>query len=567
MHKNFSHDFYEIQRQQWRKSLFLFLILILFYFIAVVIVSAAFVIFFSLVLAGKAFPSGSFLLKFLLINSAVSILIASFHFYDARKFGAKIILKRLRVRPPDLSDRYHKQFVNTVDGIRIACGLPKITPYIIPFFAINSMALIDTDKTPIVLVTEGLLAESTRDELQAVVAHELSHIIRGDAFYITLVCSLTNFFERLRLALEPEKQVQGGPYQTEGAGFPLAYLAVTLSSIIMHMISTLISREREILADAVAVELCRNPRALARAIYKAHLKNSFVGDFSLTYSPLFIVPPESRGKENGFFNRIFNSHPPLMKRIKLLADMAKIKPAKIIEEVWEIQRNREKARTILLSRQETAQRGNFKSQEQEELAQEAKVWSIRDSKGNWQGPLSIEELLFLSFFTPMIWTKNLQEGIEAPAREFSQIRNALHNIGRKKPINPAKQNRCPHCRLPLNDTFYEGIAIKVCPRCQGKLVDASIMERILTRKEVTFSKDLIKKAHEFKQKFILNPILIKKINPGKSPNIFCPNCGAGMLPRPYTYQYVIPVDKCLSCYQIWFDADELEILQILTEKI
>jgi hypothetical protein len=39
-----------------------------------------------------------------------------------------------------------------------------------------------------------------------------------------------------------------------------------------------------------------------------------------------------------------------------------------------------------------------------------------------------------------------------------------------------------------------------------------------------------------------------------------------MLPRPYTYQYIIPVDKCLSCDKIWFDTDELEIIQILTEK-
>jgi len=569
MVKNFSRDFYDIQRQQWRKSLFLFSILIVFYFFAIGLVLAVLWISFGFFLARETFLSQNLLMKLLVINSAVAIIIASFHFFDARKFGAKFIKKRLRVRPPDLSDRYHKQFANTVDEIRIASGLPKVTPYIIPEFAINSMALIEADNTPSVIVTEGLLAECTRDELQAVIAHELAHIIRGDTFYITLVCSLTNFFERLRQALEPDRHLQGRIHQTvgRGAGIPLVYLAVTLSSIIMHLISTLISREREILADAAAVELCRNPRALARSIYKAHLKNSFVGDFNLTYSPLFIVPPESKGNNNGFFNRLFNSHPPLMKRIILLAEMIKIKPAKIIEEVWEIQRNREKARRILLSREEVRQGRPLPTQKAEELSrQEVKVWSVRDPKGNWRGPFSIEELLFLRFFTPMIWIKNLQEGVEAHAREFPQIRNALRNLWRKKPISASKKNRCPRCHIPLSDSFYEGVAIKVCQRCRGKLVNSGVMERIIARREVAFSEHLEKKAKEFKERFMLNPIRTRKINPEKSPNTFCPNCGAKMLPRPYTYQYVIPVDKCFCCYQIWFDADELEILQILTEK-
>jgi Zn-dependent protease with chaperone function len=53
-------------------------------------------------------------------------------------------------------------------------------------------------------VTEGLLADCTRDELQAAAAHELAHIVRGDGFYVTLVCSLGNFLERIQAALEPE---------------------------------------------------------------------------------------------------------------------------------------------------------------------------------------------------------------------------------------------------------------------------------------------------------------------------------------------------------------------------
>jgi heat shock protein HtpX len=569
MRKDFSLDFYEIQRQQWKKSLFLIVILFLFYFFAFGFISATLIAIFSLILADKVFPSGTFLTDFLLINASVAVIVASFHYYDAKKNGARYILKRMRAQPPDSSDRYHQRFVNTVEEIRFASGMPEVTPLIIPDFAINSMALISSDDTPMVMVTEGLLAECTRDEIQAVAAHELAHVIRGDTFYITLVCSLANFFERIREALEPKYEVRGNVYaqQEGGAGPPLLYLAVTISSIIMRLLSTLISREREILADAVGVELSRNPRALARAIYKAHLKNSFVGDFNLTYSPLFIVPPESRGNGEGFFSRIFNSHPPLMKRIKLLSDMIKTAPAAIIEEVWEIHRIREKARTTLFSREESIKGKDITAQETEEPSPEApKIWAIRDSKGNWQGPISIEELLFIRFFTPMILIRNIQEGIESPAREFPQIRNALRNLFRKKPINPARRNRCPRCHKPLGDSHYEGVSIKICRRCGGKLIDSGVMERILTRKEVGFSKHLTSKAKEFREKFILNPFLAIKVNLKKSSKIFCPNCGSRMIPRPYTYQYVIPVDKCLSCYKIWFDADELEILQILTEN-
>jgi heat shock protein HtpX len=577
MEKNFGQDFYEIQSRQWKKSLFLFSILIVFYFFAIGLISIAFLMSFGLFLGKSLVPSGKFLIKLLQVDCAISIIIAYFHFYDARKFGAKFILKRLQAQPPDLSDRYHKQFADTVDEIRIASGLPKVNAYVLPSFAINSMALVEADKTPAVVVTEGLLSDCTRDELQAVAAHELAHITRGDAFYITLVCSLANFFERFRQALEPEDYQQEGVSQTDRsrACSVFLYLAVTASAIVMHLLSTLISREREILADAAGVELCRNPLALARVLYKAHLKNSFVGDFNLTYSPLFIVAPESKGKSEGPLSNLFNSHPPLMKRIKLLAQMAKTTPAEVIEQVWETQKNRDKAKGVLLSFEEMRTTQGLSVSEQapetetEKIRQENnKVWLIRDSKGNWQGPFALQELLSLSFFTSMIRIKNLQEGVEAPAREFSQIRNALYNLGQKKPISAAKQNHCPRCNLPLADGFYEGVPVKSCNRCLGKLVDSALIERILTRKEVTFSEDLLKKARQFKQRFLFNPIKTQKISSKakESSSLFCPSCGYRMVPRPYNYQYFVPVDKCLSCYKIWFDADELEILQILIEK-
>ena len=119
--------------------------------------------------------------------------------------------------------------------------------------------------------------------------------------------------------------------------------------------------------------------------------------------------------------------------------------------------------------------------------------------------------------------------------------------------------------IPLRENYYEGVPLNICPDCRGKLIDSAVMERIIARKEVAFSDHLKAKAKDFEENFLLDPILRKKIHADKSPKISCPHCGAKMRPRPYNYQYVIPVDKCLHCHKIWFDADELEILQILIE--
>jgi Zn-dependent protease with chaperone function/Zn-finger nucleic acid-binding protein len=562
-------DFYETQRQQWKKSFFLLFVLFAFYFFAIGFITFVGLLSFGVFFADTLFPTSKTLMTILSLLAVIAILIAVFHFYDAKKFGAKFIRKRMQAERPDFSDRYHLQFTNTVEEIRLATGIPKVTPFIIPSFAINSMALMEADKTPSIMVTEGLLAEFTRDELQAVVAHELAHVLRGDTFYITLVCSLANFFERLRHATEPQTEAAGPPGQNHqsGGGVVLLFIALTISSFIMHLLSTLISRQREVLADAAAVEFSRNPRALARAIYKAHLKNSFVGDFNLTYSPLFIVPPRSKGDYESFFGRAFNSHPPLMRRVKLLADMVPTKPAQIIEEVWEIQRNREGARDVLLAREERRKEGDLpKPREAETKTQESKFWSIKDAKGTWQGPYSLKELLFLPFFTPLIPVKNQQEGIVAQAREFPQIREARLRILKNKPIDPSRQNQCPRCRITLRETFYEGVPLKVCPDCQGKLIDSALVDRIVARKEIAFSENLVQKARTFRDEYMLNPTQTKKINPDVSPKIYCPNCGSQMLLRAYNYYYVIPVDKCLSCHKVWFDSDEMEILQILIER-
>ncbi len=563
-----ARDFYEIQERQKARSLLLFAAVLLFHFTALGLIALALIWSFALVLTGQILGSPGFWMKFLAIDFGVATLVAVLHFHDARRNGARFILRRLQAASPDPADRYHQQYLNVVEEIRIASGLPRVEALVLPSFAFNSLALIGEDGTPAVAVSEGLLAEGARDEVQAVVAHELAHIARGDAFYMTLVCSLANVFEKMREALEPEDDMPHGASagRSEGGGFPpvLFYLAVFLSSLAMRLLSTLISRERELLADAAAVEISRAPEALARAIYKAHVKNSFIGAFSLAYSPLFIVPPDSREISEGLAARIFNTHPPVMRRIRILADMAGKRPAAIIDEVREAENRRDKAREVLRSGAETGIPPGDGTTTLE-LPDEARIWSLGLSAEKWAGPFTLGEILTHPRFSLLRPVRNAQEKVEGKAREFPQIRTALRRISEKKPLDPARHNRCPRCRVPLRETFYEGVSVRSCERCRGLLVDMAAVDKIIARREVAFSEDLLEKARRFREKVLLNPLKKQKLNSDVRGACACPACGYKMTARPYNYQYFIPVDKCLSCSRIWFDTDELEILQILIE--
>jgi Zn-dependent protease with chaperone function/Zn-finger nucleic acid-binding protein len=567
MKRKFSGHYYEIQRRQQRKSWFVFLFLAGVYFFGVGLVLFALLLSLGFFLPGFGLTS-SILNTLLWATAAASLLIAAFHYADARKNGARFIRSWLQAQAPDKFDRYHQRFINTVDEMRIAAGAPKVNTLIIPVTAVNSMALVEADNSPTILVTEGLLADFTRDEVQAVIAHELGHICRGDSFYLTLICSLANVFERIKQASEPDIPGPPSPHfqqTSEGGAPPLFYLAVILTTLMMHLFSTLVSREREFLADSAAVELNRNPAALAQAIYKAHVKNSFVGDFQLTYSPLFLVPPESRGNKDDFITRLFNSHPPLMKRIKALARMVPVSPAQIIRSVWESRRAKQASRIPLAGFQENSSvKPSSQSVPQKETDQ---IWMIRHPKDSWQGPFRLADLLAHPVFTSRIQVKNLQEDLACPAADFPQIRQGMLRMVQKKPINPQKHNLCPRCGTRLVDTYYEGVPMKVCAACGGKLIPAAVVSRILSRREVGFSENLKHKAREFKVKYMENPVGARKISAANEPAAYCPNCGSRMLPRPFTYHYLIPVDKCLNCGHTWFDADELEILQILIEAL
>ena len=564
-----TEDFYDIQRRQARLTLLLAAALFLFYSLLVVAAVVAVSVMANVLKGEPRLLGTGGLVRALVVAGLLALVLALFQYLDARKNGAAHILRQLGAQPADIHDRYHKRFIDTVDEVRIAAGLPAVRCYVLPTLAINGLAVIEADGTPAVAVTEGLLSESTRDETLAVAAHETAHILRGDALFITLACSLADTFERLWDALTPDdveerSQVLPGSGAVKG-GAGLFGVASGLSSVVLRLLGTLISRQREYLADAAAVELSRDPEALARVIYRAKLKNSFVGDFSLTYSPLLIVPSDPLSENEGLRGRLFGTHPPIMTRVEKLAGMAHKSAPQIVRQVWDIQQNRKDHQRLLGSEEEFEREARERSGAGGAVLEAEKVWLVPDDKGRWLGPLSLAELIQNPYFLPTRKVRNVQEGIEAVASEFPIVREAARKAGGRS-RDRGGRGLCPRCRIPLGDHFYEGVPVKICGRCLGKLVDGRLVERILARKEFAFSPELLKKAEAVRERFLTNPIKAQKRKDVECPPADCPACGYRMSSRPYNYQYFLPVEKCLSCSKIWFDADELEILQILVEK-
>lgn len=564
-------SFWEIQKKQKRASLFLFLMLFVFYFLTIGLVSATILMTAGAFLASFAFFTSSFFYKYTAIVFGIAMVLTTINFIQARKTGVSYILKNLRACSPDPEDRYHLSFLNILEEMKISSGLPELHGYIIPTVNLNSLSLIGQDGLPVIVVTEGLLAEASRDELQAVVAHETAHIHKGDTFFLTLSCSIVAFYQQLIDSLDEERDLSQADLKqrgkSRGPAQPLIYLASFFSYLLLNFFVALISQKRELLADATAVELSRDPMALARVIYKAHVANSFLGDSNL-FTPLFLVPPDSRDIQETPRDKLFNTHPPVGLRLKTLADMAHKNVKEVMEEVRVQEEQREKSRLLYSSLEDSSPDYQEKLRElqlraREELEKNS-IWLARNARGQWDGPLALGSLVTLPYFTPATRIKNIKENLEGPARNFPQVRFALYRQLKKQPLDTASQNKCPTCRTELTEAFYEGVRIKKCQACQGKLVAMADLEKIFARRELAFPDWLKQKALAYREA-LLNPDLKPPVLKEKPPAI-CPECGLQFTLRPFSYHYLMPVYKCYPCQRIWFEDQELEILQILVEN-
>jgi len=300
-----------------------------------ILVMAAFVAFLGCLGMGFDF----FLLGFaegrsaLPLGTSLALAIGSAGAIWSLEKGATTVLLSSCARPVADSDPRYQQLRNIIEEMSIASGLPRPQLYSIPDPDPNAFA---TGKDPdhaCIVVTEGLLDRLTREELQAVVAHEMSHVRNYDTRVMTVVAALIGTVMLLsEFGLRTMRfgggRRRGGVSRLGGPVgaivFALWLLALILTPLISQLLALAVSRQREYLADASASELTRNPGALASALEKIDAAVEPTRLIKKGTSHLCIADPLGRrvNSKEGFVAELFSTHPPIGKRIVLLRAMA-----------------------------------------------------------------------------------------------------------------------------------------------------------------------------------------------------------------------------------------------------
>jgi len=229
-----------------------------------------------------------------------------------------------------------RQLENIVDEMAIAAGLPRPRVYVVPDSDPNAFATGRGPEHSSIAVTRGLLDTLDREELQGVVAHELSHVRNLDIRVMTVVAALAGAVALLSDWARRGMMWGGGSRRRDsgqgggGSGvlgivfFVIWLVAIALAPFVAQMLAMMVSRQREFLADASGAELTRNPIGLAHALEKIESAAAPTAAIKRGTAHLCIADPLGRRMniKEGFWSDLFASHPPMTARIAALKAMA-----------------------------------------------------------------------------------------------------------------------------------------------------------------------------------------------------------------------------------------------------
>ena len=245
----------------------------------------------------------------------------------------KIALSMSRAKPADPNQ--FQQLHNIVEGLSIAAGIPKPRVFVVDDQAPNAFATGRNPEHAAIAVTTGLLAKMNRDELEGVIAHELAHVQNRDTLVMTLAVTLVGVVVLLADIFIRMLWFGGGRDNDRGGGLgaPIAILGIILlllAPIVAQIMQFAISRQREFLADAEAINFTRYPVGLINALAKLKGDQTVVRTASRATAHLWIEEPIAtqhvkgqRGTKTGSrLNRLFSTHPSLDDRIAALKQSA-----------------------------------------------------------------------------------------------------------------------------------------------------------------------------------------------------------------------------------------------------
>jgi len=272
-------------------------------------------------------PEGSFF--GLIIAAAVWLVLTLISFSS----GDQILLAASKARAVTHDD--HPQLFNIVEEMKIAAGLPAMPKvYIIPDPAPNAFATGRSPETASVAVTAGLLGRLNRDELQGVIAHEISHILHRDILYVTLAGIMLGsivllsqvflrgmFYSSIGGSRRRYSGGGGGGGQAQLILLVIAIVVAILAPILAYLLYFALSRRREYLADAGAARLTRYPEGLASALEKiANDPSPQLATANKVTAPMYIVNPFKK-KGQMKLSDLTSTHPPISERIRILRNM------------------------------------------------------------------------------------------------------------------------------------------------------------------------------------------------------------------------------------------------------
>ncbi len=240
-------------------------------------------------------------------------------------YSDQIVLASVHAQPIQKAD--NPELYRIVENLCIGSGIPMPKIYIMKEPAPNAFATGRDPKHGVVCVTTGLLSMMNKSELEGVIAHELSHIRNYDTRLMGIVAILVGCIVLMAdLFMRNMLWRSFGRSNDRNNTVQMVFLVIgilfaILSPIIATLIQLSVSRKREYLADASGVLLTRYPEGLANALEK--LKNDHRPTMSASNATahLFIENPFEGKSQKTWFSSLFDTHPPIEERIKILRNM------------------------------------------------------------------------------------------------------------------------------------------------------------------------------------------------------------------------------------------------------
>ncbi|MDZ8187654.1 MAG: M48 family metallopeptidase [Nostoc sp. ChiSLP02] len=250
----------------------------------------------------------------------IAIALGSLYKIACLREGGSVIAQELggRLLLPETADEQGKQLLNIVEEMAIASGIPVPEVYLLDReTSINAFAAGFTPTDAVIGVTRGSLQNLNRDELQGIIGHEFSHILNGDMRLNLRLMGLLHGILFIYLTGELLWRLRAGSREDKGLplwAFGLALMAIGgIGLFCGRLIKAAVSRQREFLADASAVQFTRNPDGLTGVFQKLQRMDSrLIAPGAEAASHMFF----GNALNPYFWDSLFSTHPPLAERIR-----------------------------------------------------------------------------------------------------------------------------------------------------------------------------------------------------------------------------------------------------------